>query len=72
MNSEVFAIPAKKREKLLPADTVNSVNTFYQRVDISRIMPDLKDYVSIKQSNGEREHVQKRLLPGNLNELYKK
>ena len=45
--------------KLLPADIVNSENTFYGRDDINRLMPDLKDYVSIKQSNGERKHVQK-------------
>ena len=51
-NSGVFSIPAKKRGKILPADTVNSVKGFYERDDISRIMSGLKDYVSIKQSNG--------------------
>ena len=59
-NSGVFSIPTKKRGKLLPADIVNSVKIFYERVDISRIMPGLKDYVSIKQNNGEREDFQKR------------
>ena len=58
-NSGVFSIPTKKRGKLLPAHTVNSVKTFYERDEISRIMPGLKDYVSIKHSNGEREHFQK-------------
>ena len=69
-NSGMFSIPAKKRVKLLRADTVNSVKSFDERDDVSRIMPGLKDYLSIKQSNGKREHIQKRLLPGNLNELY--
>lgn len=69
-SSGVFSTPAKKSGKVLPADTVNSVKTFYERDDISRIMPRLKDYISIKQSNGKREHIQKRLLLGNLNELY--
>ena len=69
-NSVIFSIPAKKLVKLLPADTVNSVKSFYERDDVSRIMPGLKDYLSIKQSNGKREHIQKRLLLSNLNELY--
>ena len=69
-NSRIFSIPAKKRGKLLPADTVNSVKSFYERDDVNRIMPYLKDYLSIKQSNGKRQHIQKRLLLGNLNELY--
>ena len=74
-NSGIFSIPAMKRGKLLPADTVNSVKYFYERDDVSRISPCLKDYLSIKQSNGKRQHIQKRLLLGNLNELcnlYKK
>ena len=60
-NSGIFSIPAKKRGKLLQADIVNAVKSFYERDDVSRIMPDLKDYLSIKQSNGKREHIQKRL-----------
>ena len=43
-NSRIFSIPAKKRGKLLPADTVISVKSFYERDDLSRIMPGLKDY----------------------------
>ena len=69
-NSGIFSIPAKKPGKLLPANNVNSVKSFYERDDVSRIMPGLKDYLCIKQSNGKREHIQKRLLLGNLNELY--
>ena len=30
-NSGIFSIPAKKRGKLLPADTVNTVKSFYER-----------------------------------------
>ena len=59
-NSEIFSIPAKKRSKLLPADTVNSVKSLYERDDVSRIMPGLDNHLSTKQSNGKREHIQKR------------
>ena len=52
-NNGIFSIPAKKRGKLLPADTVNTVKSFYERDDVSRIMPGLKDYLSIKQSNAK-------------------
>ena len=58
-NSGIFSIPTKKRGNLLPADTVNSVKSFYERDDVSRIMPGLKDYLSIKQINGKREHTEK-------------
>ena len=56
-NNGIFSIPAKKRGKLVPADTVNSVKSFYERDDVSRIMLGLKDYLSIKQGNGKREHI---------------
>ena len=68
--SGVFSIPEKKTGKLLPVATVNSVKTFYERDDVSRIMPGLKDYISVKQDNGKREHVQKRLLLADLNDIY--
>ena len=68
--SGIFSIPANKNGKQLSAETVISVKTFYEKGDVSRIMPGLKDYISVKQSNGKREHVQKILLLGNLNKLY--
>lgn len=32
----------------------------------------MKDFVSVKKEDGSREHVQKRLILGNISELHKK
>ena len=66
----IFSIPDKKTGKVLPTETVNLIKCFYERDDISRMMPGLKDVLSIKQENGKREHVQKRLLLADLHEIY--
>lgn len=66
----IFSIPDKKKGKTLPVETVNLVKLFYESDDISRVMPGSKDYLSVKQENGKREHVQKRLLLGNINDIY--
>ena len=42
---------------------------FYESDDISRVMPGKKDFVSVKK-DGERQHVQKRLILSNLREVY--
>lgn len=62
--------PNKKKGKALPNETIAIVNKFYDSDDISRLMPGKNDFVPLKQDNGKREHVQKRLLLGNLSELY--
>ena len=49
--------------------TVSLVLAFYELDEVSRIMPDKKDFVSIRKDN-QRAHVQKRLMLGNLKELY--
>lgn len=66
----IFSIPEKKRGKVLSVETTNLVKSFYEKDDISRIMPGFKECISVKQDNGKREQVQKRLLLGNLNEIY--
>ena len=38
--------------------------------DISRMMSGMKDFVSVKNDDGTRSHVQKRLLLCNINKLY--
>ena len=43
---------------------------FYQEDEYSRILPGKKDFKSVKGPDGKRQHVQKRLLLLNLNELY--
>ena len=46
------------------------VKKFYEHDDISKMMPGMKDFVSIKNNDGTRSHIQKRLLLCNLNELH--
>ena len=50
------------------------VQNFYARDDISRMLPGKKDYVSVKQADGKREHRQEgvRLLKiGEAHKLFK-
>ena len=59
-----------KRGKNLPQETVRKVEEFYNDDMNSRMMPSIKDIVSIKNEAGVRESKQKRLLLLNLKELY--
>lgn len=52
--------------------TTKSVVDFYLRDEISRPFPGRKDWKSIKQPNGKREKIQKRLLMATLDELFEK
>ncbi|KAJ8665953.1 hypothetical protein QAD02_007615 [Eretmocerus hayati] len=58
-----------KRGEVLPDATVESVKNFYNRDDVSRLMPGMSDYVSVKTKDGKREQVRKKLLLCNLNDL---
>ena len=51
-------------------DTIMMVQNFYESDEISRVMPGKKDCMSIKV-NDTRISIQKRLLLGNLKEVYK-
>ena len=46
------------------------VKAFYARDDVSSVRPGMKDVISVRNENGEKEHLQKRLLLLNLRELY--
>ena len=50
----------RDREKRCDAFTgeVKMVQNVYARDDISRMLPGKKDYVSVKQTDGKREHSQ--------------
>ena len=65
----VLSLPGPKPGHSLPPETVDTVRTFYESDDISRIMPGNKDFVSVKQE-GERLHVQKWLVLSNLRKVY--
>ena len=43
---------------------------YYLRDDVSSVMPGMKDVISVRQSDGTKQRLQKRLLLLNLNELY--
>ena len=55
--------------KSLSKDIVNVVQDFYKSDSVSRIMPGMKDYVSVKK-DGVRVHEQKHLVLCNLKEAY--
>ncbi|KAK3928649.1 Cytochrome c biogenesis ATP-binding export protein CcmA [Frankliniella fusca] len=63
----ILADPTRKpRGWFIPEATRQLVTDFYCQDDNSRVMPGRKDYVSV----GKNEHVQKRLVLFNLNELF--
>ena len=49
--------------------TISLVQAFYELDEVSRIMPGKKDFVSIRKGD-QHAHVQKRLMLGNLKEVY--
>ena len=60
----------RKRGRVLTEQLRNDVVAYYNNDDISRMMPGKKDFLSVKQDSGTREHVQKRLLLRNIKELH--
>ena len=65
----ILALPEHKKGNVLDEAIVQIVQDFYQNDDISRLMPGKRDCVSVK-IEGEKRHIQKRLLLTNLKELY--
>ena len=66
----VMSSPNSKARKSLSEDTVKLVKAFYYHDDISRVIPGKKDFLSVRNSEGEKEHKQKRLVLCNLKEAY--
>lgn len=68
----ILSSPDPKPGKTLPTETAALVKAFYNNDEVSRQMPGQKDYVSMgKDSEGKPIHLQKRLILGNLREIYK-
>lgn len=57
--------------KNLPKETSNKVIEFYENDEVSRPMPGIKDCVSMKDKEGNKVKVSKRLMLCNLKETYK-
>ena len=66
----ILSTPNPNHGHSLHDDTIVMVQNFYESDEISRVMPRKKDCVSIKV-NDTRISVQKRLLLGNLKEVYR-
>lgn len=77
-NSDLSGLMLEIKEKLdnkpsnsrMTEQTVQIVKKFYYESDISRQLLGIKDYVSVKQVDGTRKLITKRLILGNLNEIY--
>ncbi|KYM93379.1 hypothetical protein ALC62_16021 [Cyphomyrmex costatus] len=62
--------PNPRPSRTLSDSVTSDVIAFYNSDEISRIMPGRKDYVTIRNTNGEKDHIQKRLILCNLKEAY--
>ena len=65
----VLSTPNPKKGKSLPVHVKDMVKEFYYSETVSRVLPGKKDFRSVME-NGERKHVQKRLVLSNLKEVY--
>ena len=65
----ILSTPNPNHGHSLRDDTIMMVQNFYESDEISRVMPGKKDCMSIKV-NDTRISIQKRLLLGNLKEVY--
>jgi len=67
----ILSTPDQKAGKTLSMNTVDVVRSFYCSEMISRLMPGMKDYVSVMNvKDGQRQHIQKRLVLCNLKEAF--
>ena len=65
----VLSTPNPKKGKSLPVHVKDIAKEFYYSDTVSRVMPGKKDFLSVME-NGERKHIQKRLVLNNLKEDY--
>ncbi|XP_017470011.1 PREDICTED: uncharacterized protein LOC108378244 [Rhagoletis zephyria] len=65
----ILTLPNTKKGKPLECKTEALVTQFYQRDDMSRLMPGMKDWVSVR-IDGKKVQMQKRIILCNLNELF--
>lgn len=63
-------MPLPKKGKTIPDEIISNVINFFEDDEVGRLCLGAKDYVSVKTGDG-RDHRQKRLILGNLKEIYK-
>jgi hypothetical protein len=67
--SGLLSTSEQRKGKCLAGDIVQQVVDFYQEDEVSRLCPGKKEFVSVK-IDGIKQQKQKRLLLGNLKEIY--
>ena len=65
----ILSMPKRAKRKGISSEDLQVVTNFFNDDEYSRQLPGRKDYVSVR-IDGRKQHVQKRLLLGNLSELY--
>ena len=65
----ILSMPKRAKQKGISSEDLQVVTNFFNDDEYSRQLPGRKDYVSVR-IDGRKQHVQKRLLLGNLSELY--
>lgn len=65
----ILFIPEQNKGHSLLKTTQDKIREFYRNQDVSRELPGKKEYKSVHE-NGQRVQKQKRLILGNLNEIY--
>ena len=63
-------VPTLSKGRVISHEEKIMVKNFYERDEISRMCPGMKDCVSVKDNSGQRVKVQKRLILGNLKEIF--
>ena len=66
----VLSTPNSKAGNPLSGNTLELVRSFFCHDDISRVMPGKKDFISVRNADGEKVHQQKRLVLCNLKEYH--
>ncbi|KAJ8666886.1 hypothetical protein QAD02_008548 [Eretmocerus hayati] len=64
--------PETESSRKLSNDVVKQVKSFFESDENSRIMPGMSDTKCVKDSDGQKQYLQKRLILFNLRELYPK
>ncbi|XP_044583003.1 uncharacterized protein LOC123264021 isoform X1 [Cotesia glomerata] len=66
----ILSTPETKLGTTITDQILLKIANFYNDDEYSALMPGMKDFVSVRNDDGNRVHVQKRLVLSNLKELY--
>lgn len=66
----ILSTPEQRPGKNLSTETAELIKKFYESDEVSRPMPGIKDCISMKDNEGKKVKVSKRLLLCNLKEAY--